>query len=372
MVDQERLAAAKVVVVGAGAIGNETLKNLALLGVGNVLVIDMDTIEASNLSRSVLFRGDDVGGLKAEVAAARTREIYPGCRAVPLVANIVHEVGLGIFHWADIVLGALDNREARLWINRACWKLNRPWIDGAIEGINGVVRVFLPGQPPCYECTLGEVDWRILDRRMSCKLLTREQMASGKTPTTPTTSSVIAGVQVQEALKQLHGLPVLAGKGYVFEGMHHTSYVVEYTPNPDCFSHETYGDLRTWPKTSEETSLAELMAWAREALDTDAVVLDFSRELIASLHCPKCGEVTEVFACVGSMTEDQARCPHDDTVRNVTVLHGYKGEDGLGSRTLASLGLPPYDVVTARSMEREVQMLIEGDARTVLAGFERP
>ncbi|HAV20946.1 MAG TPA: thiamine biosynthesis protein ThiF, partial [Firmicutes bacterium] len=69
--DQSKLKNAKVMVVGAGALGNEVIKNLALVGVGNILIIDMDIIENSNLSRSVLFRAEDCGRLKAEVAAER-------------------------------------------------------------------------------------------------------------------------------------------------------------------------------------------------------------------------------------------------------------------------------------------------------------
>ncbi len=155
----------------------------------------------------------------------------------PLTANVMQDCGLGLFAWADIILAGLDNREARLWINRAAWKTNRPWIDGAIEGINGVARAFLPGKAPCYECTLGETDWAILDRRMSCNLLLHEATSEGRVPTTPTISSIIGGIQVQEAVKLLHGMPTLASKGYVFEGLHHTSYVVDYTENPECLSH---------------------------------------------------------------------------------------------------------------------------------------
>ena len=77
--DQERLAQAKVLVIGAGALGNEILKNLALLGVGNVVVADRDRIENSNLSRSVLFRGEDCGLSKADVAAARAGKSIPDC-----------------------------------------------------------------------------------------------------------------------------------------------------------------------------------------------------------------------------------------------------------------------------------------------------
>jgi adenylyltransferase/sulfurtransferase len=96
------------------------------------------------------------------------------------VANVVHGCGLGLFEWSDVIVAGLDNREARLWINRSAWKMNRPWIDGAIEGINGVARVFLPGIAPCYECTLGEVDWALLQKRMSCNLLVLEQTVEGK------------------------------------------------------------------------------------------------------------------------------------------------------------------------------------------------
>ena len=113
--DQDKLAAAKVLVVGAGALGNEVLKNLALLGVGTVYVADFDEIEESNLTRSVLFRHKDCGRPKAEAAADAVRDINPDTKVVPMLANIVTDVGLGLFRDVDVVIGCLDNREARLW-----------------------------------------------------------------------------------------------------------------------------------------------------------------------------------------------------------------------------------------------------------------
>jgi adenylyltransferase/sulfurtransferase len=314
----------------------------------------------------VLYRPSDIGRDKAAVAARRTREIYDGCRVQAISGNILHDIGLGLFGWADVILGALDNREARLWINRAAWKMNRAWIDGAIEGINGVARVFLPGQPPCYECTLGEVDWQILERRMSCNLLTREEMELGKTPTTPTTSSVIAGIQVQEALKLLHGMPVLAGKGYVFEGMHHSSFVTEYTPSDECYSHEVYDDLVSWPGSSDDTTLADLLDHARHLLDSSQVVLEFSREIIRALRCPRCGETTEVFACVGSLSAADGRCPADGEMREVVTAYSYDGSEPYGELTVAGLGLPCHDVFVARSATRQAQILIDGDRAGLL------
>ena len=192
--DQQKLAAAKVLVIGAGALGNELIKNLALLGVGNVLIADKDRIEHSNLSRSILYRGSDTGRQKAEVAAAAAREIYPDIRAHYFDGDVVHSLGAGVFRWADVVLGGLDNREARLMINRQCWRVGRPWIDGAIEQIEGCARVFVPSddESPCYECTMSERDWKLLAARRSCNLLSAAEMEGGKTPTTPTISSVIA------------------------------------------------------------------------------------------------------------------------------------------------------------------------------------
>jgi adenylyltransferase/sulfurtransferase len=82
--DQEKLRTARTMVVGAGAIGNELLKNLALLGIGHIFAIDMDRIENSNLTRSILFRQKDEGRYKAEVAAERVREINPDTKSLYL------------------------------------------------------------------------------------------------------------------------------------------------------------------------------------------------------------------------------------------------------------------------------------------------
>ena len=87
--DQERLKNATIMVVGAGAIGNELIKNLALLGIGRILIFDMDAIESTNLTRSVLYRAGDVGRYKAEVAAERAMEINPDVKAKAFVSNII-------------------------------------------------------------------------------------------------------------------------------------------------------------------------------------------------------------------------------------------------------------------------------------------
>jgi len=372
--DQAKIVVAKVLVIGAGALGNEILKNLALLGFGNVVVVDMDRIETSNLARSVLFRASDVGRSKSDAAASGYSEIFPDAQVRPLTANIMQDCGLGLFLWADLILAGLDNREARLWINRAAWKVNRPWVDGAIEGINGLARVFLPGQPPCYECTLGETDWAILNRRMSCNLLLHDPEPQRHVPTTPTISSIIGGIQVQEAVKLLHGLPALGGKAYVFEGLNHTSYAVQYTENRDCISHTTFDTIIELGAASREVTLEDLARRGRQDLRASNVVVEFSRDIICGLDCPRCGVQEEIFVPVGSIDRGRGICPHctsADTgqqVRIVRTLTGYRGEPELANRTLDQLGLPLFDIFTVRSAEQEIGYCLGGDASVVL-GF---
>jgi adenylyltransferase/sulfurtransferase len=364
--DQAKLQSARVLVIGAGALGNEILKNLALLGFTRIAIVDLDRIEESNLSRTILYRSDDVGSYKADVAARSVKALAPNVKVKPLVANVMQNCGLGLFAWSDVIIAGLDNREARLWINRCAWKMNRPWIDGAIEGINGVARVFVAGSAPCYECTLGETDWKLLEQRLSCNLLLREANVEGKVATTPTISSVIAGIEVQEAVKLLHGMPTLASRGFVFEGLNHTSYKVEYTANPDCMSHFTFESVAELPLKSNGLTLEDLRQKGARDLGREDVVVEFSRDVVHELQCPRCGGKDEVFAPVGSLRYEDGRCPRDAQMRVVKTIHGYSGKEGFGGRTLDKLGLPLFDVFTVRSAEAERAYLIAGDRGLVL------
>lgn len=363
--DHERLSAAKVLVIGAGALGNEIVKNLSLLGIGNVLIADRDRIENSNLSRSVLFREPDCGAFKAEVAARRARDIYPALRAQPFVGNVVYDLGLGPYRWADVILGGLDNREARVAINRSAARAGKIWIDGAIERLDGVARVFDPACGPCYECTMSEVDWRMLEARRSCALLSREEMEQGKTPTTPTTASVIAGIQVQEAVKLLHGLETLSGKGFVFEGTSHLSYVVNYTRKDDCPAHEPDLPLVELPWRSDQTRLGDFLERVRSDLGPDAIV-ETSQELLASLSCEACGESEEMFCSLGKVSEQAARCARCGQHRTPSLYHGVSGKEPFLDRTLAQIGVPAWDVLTGRSGMRRQYYEFQGDRAGVL------
>ena len=347
--DQERLKNATIMVVGAGAIGNELIKNLTLLGIGRILIYDMDAIESTNLTRSVLYRAKDVGRYKAEVAAERAMEINPDVKAKAFIANIIDDVGLGVFRRMNVVLGGLDNREARLAINQSCYKVNRPWIDGAIEALNGFARVFVPGQGACYECTMTEMDWRLINKRKSCALLTHEQMAEGKIPTTPTSSSVIAGIQVQEMLKLLHadrGLPTLAGKGFVFNGLTHDSYVVEYQRKYNCMSHDTYEKIIEKPWSARKITLNNILTEIRKELGENAA-LDLDRDIATTAKCT-CGEQKDLYTPVHKLKGEMLTCPKCGAQMTYDSTHSIKGGESFLNKTPFDIGIPLLHIIGGR------------------------
>lgn len=367
--NQELLHNSTVMVVGAGAIGNELIKNLALLGVGKIVIVDMDKIEQTNLTRSILYRMKDVGKYKSQAAAEAAMEINPDVKAIYINQNIVTDIGLGVFRSMDIVLGGLDNREARLAINQSCYKVNKPWIDGAIEVLNGFARVFVP-PGPCYECTMTETDWKLINKRKSCALLTHDEMLEGKTPTTPTSSSIIAGVQVQEMLKLLHNdrnLPTLAGKGYVFNGLTHDSFVVEYQLKDDCMSHDLYDNIKETDWSAREITLQDIWEQASKDLG-DGAIIEFDRDIATTAVCG-CGHTKEIFNTVNRLHNRDIVCEKCGRSMKFETIHTINGEEDFLDKKLYSIGIPLYHIIAARKGMQYIYYELSKDKNEVLGGL---
>ncbi|WPH02341.1 Hypothetical protein R9X50_00520400 [Acrodontium crateriforme] len=152
---------ARILVIGAGGLGCEILKNLALSGFKKIDVIDMDTIDVSNLNRQFLFREKDVGQPKATVAANFVMKRVPGCTITPYVGKI-QDKDQDYYLQFNIVVCGLDSIEARRWINATLVDLVdmenpdslKPLIDGGTEGFKGQSRVIFPTMTSCIECQL--------------------------------------------------------------------------------------------------------------------------------------------------------------------------------------------------------------------------
>ncbi|KAI9607035.1 hypothetical protein KEM48_001637 [Puccinia striiformis f. sp. tritici PST-130] len=151
----------KILVIGAGGLGCEILQNLALLGFGDIHVIDMDTIDISNLNRQFLFREKDIGQPKAEIAAKFIMERVPQVKVTAHYCKI-QDKDDAFYMQFNLVVCGLDSVQARRWINATMVNLVdpenpeslKPLIDGGTEGFKGQSRVILPTITSCYECSL--------------------------------------------------------------------------------------------------------------------------------------------------------------------------------------------------------------------------
>jgi adenylyltransferase/sulfurtransferase len=149
---QERLKAGKVLVVGAGGLGCPALLYLAAAGVGRIVVVDSDSVEASNLQRQVLYAEEDVGRPKAEVAAQRLRAQNSFIEVVAVCERLRRENALQLVRASDLVIDGSDNFATRYLVNDACVMTDRPFVYGAIQGFDGQLSVFNWRGGPTYRC----------------------------------------------------------------------------------------------------------------------------------------------------------------------------------------------------------------------------
>ena len=363
--DQNLLQNTTVVVAGAGALGNEALKNLALLGVGRMIVCDMDGIETSNLTRSVLFRQHDVGRQKVDVAVERAMEMNPDVQAIAIEGDLRFSLGLGVIRRASVILGCLDNIAARVYLSRQAFRMGKPSIDAGLDTINGDVYTFIPPDGPCYECRLKEPDRKEFRRRKSCLKLSRKEQSLGKVPTAPTIAAIAAGLQTQIAVRLVHRLRVPAGRRIGLYGMSDTFFDITLEISDNCHAHGWMDCLKgrevtETPLTAGESTLDDLLAVIRQHVGANGVLsLNDDREIIVALTCAACEVRREVLALAGALKEVDALCEGCGEPMAPDLRTQFDGSEGLGTKTLAELGLPPLHIVRGIDEESEKEVLVE-------------
>lgn len=181
--DQAALADALVLVIGAGAIGNEVIKNLALLGIGNIDIVDFDRIESHNLTRSPLFRESDIGEDKAEVAARRAERLDPNIKVTGYKSDVWDEISLVKLAEYDVCVACVDNFEARLRLNSMCSIARVDFITTGIDSRYASVQrhPFASEQKlACYECDLPAGVYSAMARRYSCGWLRKAALVEAQ------------------------------------------------------------------------------------------------------------------------------------------------------------------------------------------------
>lgn len=374
---KEKVKNARVLVAGAGALGNEVVKNLALFGVGHIYVVDFDQIEISNLTRSVLFRESDAmaHSYKAEVVARRAMEINPQIKVTPIVGNLFSEVGFGLYRSVDVVIGCLDSRIARYQLNRLCMRAGKTWIDGSIENLTGAVRVYAPGVC-CYECGLSREEFNNIMLRTGCADVVRTQGKEGRVATTPISASIVGALQVQEAMKVIHQddnaptpFKTLQGKMMRYEGMTNSMNIYKFASwKSNCPAHEQWDNIEKGEGLSASLTIQETMEQVKSLLAVTEVELNMRNnkfiDVIATDHPQK------EFEVMVPESKLDAYIKANKELRQLSykaLIHKHFFEN-IGERfpymnlTLQEIGFPPYDVVEVTTEKGVYHVELTNDA----------
>lgn len=357
---KEKVRDARVLVAGAGALGNEVVKNLALFGVGHIYVVDFDQIEITNLTRSVLFREEDAANhaYKAEIVAKRAMEINPQIKVTPIVGNLFSEVGLGLYRSVDVVIGCLDSRIARYLLNRLSFRAGKTWIDGSIENLTGTVRVYSPGVS-CYECGLSREEFTNIMLRTGCADVVRNQGSAGRVATTPISASIVGALQVQEAMKVIHldtdaakQFQTLQGKMLRYEGMTLTTNIYRFASwKNTCPAHDQWDNVIPCEGLSAELTVADALALLHKTLDTKTVEINMLNNKF--IDCIISDQPEKEFRVMIPESKLDDHIKHDAELRQLsyrTLFHKHFFENidesfPYQELTLRQIGIPAFDVV---------------------------
>lgn len=378
---KDKVKNARVLVAGAGALGNEVVKDLALFGVGHIYVVDFDRIDLSNLTRSVLFREEDAynHSYKADIVAKRAMEINPQIKVVPIVGNLFSEVGFGLYRSVDVVIGCLDSRIARYLLNRMCMRAGKTWIDGSIENLTGVLKVFSPGLN-CYECGLSREEFTYIMLRTGCADVVRNQSSAGRVATTPISASIVGAMQVQEAMKIIHldtdsasQFQTLQGKMYRYEGLTNSTNIYKFASwKNNCPAHERWKPIIDGKTLSAKQSVNDVLDSLKALLNVKSVEINMcNNKFVDKIISDKPEKEFEVMLPESKLDEfidNDAELKklsyrtlfHKSFHENIDATFPYK------ELSLQQIGIPPFDVLKVSTEKGLYYVELSGDAKLFL------
>ena len=196
-------------------------------------------------------------------------------------------------------------------------------------------------------------------------LLGIDEIEQGKIPTTPTIASVIAGVQVQEAVKYLHkrdDLILLNGKGFIFNGSINDSYNIEYQRNEDCPSHYTFEDIHKIGKKFDEVKLNDITDYGKKHFGSNDFVIEFNNEIVYELADENNNPVKEFFGNLNLMSVKDVKA-EDGSLLKFKSFHNFNASsetaDKYSNVKIADMKIPHNDIITLRKDEREIHIEFE-------------
>lgn len=299
--DPDTLAARRIVVVGAGAVGNEVVKNLVLMGVGTVEVVDFDRVELHNLTRSIFLREADVGQPKAAALAARAAEVDPHVRLHATQGDAWRVLTLAGLAGCDAVIAAVDSIEARMRLSQLCLLAGVDFVNCGIDARHVAVEWYpfsAQALPACYECHLPDSAYRRVAERYSCGWLLRALQAQRSVPTTAITASIAGALAVQQALR-VGGAPQPEARRTLIDTRSGASTVSRLARSPDCAGCAEFS-RRPRRVAASATRWAATLATAAP----DAGWVRLSDALVFDHECHACGARAERTAVVGHRADE--------------------------------------------------------------------
>ena len=308
--DQEHLRSTRALVIGAGAVGNEVIKNLALLGVGAITIVDFDRIELHNLTRSALFSEEDVGRYKAEVAAAAAKKLDPNCAVEFLVGDIWDAVDFSRLSSSTVVFSCVDGFFARIRINQLCSLLGVDLINAGIDSraVSAEIFPFLRDpETACYECNLPPSVYQRIGERFSCGWLKKVAFEEKKVPTTAITASYAGALATSLFLYSFREDAPPGARRIFLDSISHTSSSMSLSKSPMCACCGTHGKERVTIRASR--NIDDLLLGGVDSLRSPITLSDpvlVSWETPADSGCEEGREL--VFALASEFSDADTSC----------------------------------------------------------------
>ena len=215
---QQRLKAARVLVIGAGGLGGPALYYLAAAGVGSIHIVDTDVVSITNLNRQILYTEADLGRSKAQAACQRLSQLDHTLQLIPHFLQVTQENIDELLSLVDLVVDCVDNAQTRHIVNAGCVRHRLPLIEGGINRFDGYVFPIIPGKTACYACAHPTVNTN----------------ADGPIPVLGATAGVIGSMQAATAVRMLCNLPVSAGIRHLFSLVDLSQHAVPVARDPYC------------------------------------------------------------------------------------------------------------------------------------------
>ncbi len=332
---QESLAEATAVIVGAGALGNEVVKNLALAGLGRFVLCDDDVVAESNLNRALAFGLCDVGRAKVDVVASAIARWNPAAKVEVRTTRHLSGLGLGELADAQIVVSCLDSRKSRLDLLERCARVDAPLVDGGTGPWSGEVRVRTDLDQGCYSCTLSPFDRSVSDVPRSCLEIDEPGPAQASIATT----ALVASWMTVAVLRTIFRVP-LPYRLLRIDAASGTTTPVALRRDPECPNHRVLPAPERLSAISVRSRVRELLAALPDGSDVRSWTPIEVRRRCLRCQAPLPGS----SGSVGPATCDACGARHRH--RESTIL-----ADAAPDAVLADLGIAPEEILPIVSTE---------------------